>query len=119
MTVYIKEAHPTDEWQMPANERDSVCYAQPKTLEDRRAIAADFVERFHYGMPLVVYTMENKAEEAYSAWPERLYIIGADGHILYKGLMGPRGFLPEEVDAVLRGLSQPLAIPAPAEPPAR
>ena len=31
MTVYIREAHPLDEWQMTANETDSICYRQPHT----------------------------------------------------------------------------------------
>jgi hypothetical protein len=113
VTVYIKEAHPTDEWQVPANETDSVCYSQPKTLEERRLIANDFVERFHYALPLVVDTMENQAEDTYAAWPERLYVIGAEGKILYKGAMGPQGFAPDEVDSVLRALpSQPAPTPA-------
>jgi len=30
VTVYIKEAHPLDEWQLDANETQQVCYAQPK-----------------------------------------------------------------------------------------
>ena len=51
LTVYIKEAHPEDEWQMDSNEKEDVCYPQPKTLEQRVAIANDFVKRFHYDMP--------------------------------------------------------------------
>ena len=30
LTVYVREAHPTDEWQMKSNVKDDVCYAQPK-----------------------------------------------------------------------------------------
>jgi hypothetical protein len=99
--VYIKEAHPTDEWQVPVNERDSVCYAQPNNITERRAIANDFVSRFSWTVPLVVDTMDNRAEAAYAAWPERLYVIGADGKIAYKGANGPKGFAPEEVVAWL------------------
>src|SRR6202035_2296742 len=32
LTVYVREAHPTDEWQMKSNVKEDVCYAQPKTL---------------------------------------------------------------------------------------
>jgi hypothetical protein len=32
LTVYVREAHPTDEWQMKSNLKEDVCYAQPKTL---------------------------------------------------------------------------------------
>ncbi len=101
MTVYIKEAHPTDEWQVEVNEKDSVCYAQPRTLDERRAIATDFQSRFEYTLPLVVDTMDNDAEEAYAAWPERLYVVAPDGTIAYKGGNGPRDFAPEEVAAWL------------------
>ena len=102
LTIYIKEAHPEDEWQMSANETEGICYAQPKNLEQRLAIAADFRQRFDYDLPLVVDTMENLANETYSAWPERLYIIDEDGEIAYKGRMGPIGFEPEEVENWLR-----------------
>lgn len=100
--MYVKEAHPTDEWQVKVNEADAVCYAQPKSLADRLAIAGDFVQRFHYRVPLVVDPMDDPAESAYAAWPERLYVIGADGKIIYKGAMGPDGFDPEQVVALLK-----------------
>src|SRR5437660_1663036 len=48
LTIYIKEAHPLDEWQMELNEKESVCYPQPRTLSQRVAIANDFAKRFHY-----------------------------------------------------------------------
>ena len=98
LTIYIKEAHPEDEWQMTANEEQGVCYTQPQNLADRVRIANDFIERFQYTMPLVVDPMENPAEEAYAAWPERLYVIGVDGQIAYKGRKGPFGFDPDELE---------------------
>ena len=98
LTVYIKEAHPEDEWQMTVNEEQGVCYAQPQTLADRVMIANDFIERFHYAMPLVVDPMENPAGDAFAAWPERLYVIGVDGRIAYKGRKGPFGFDPDELE---------------------
>lgn len=105
VTVYIKEAHPSDGWQKPANETEGVCYTQPKTIEDRRAIAKDFVERFHWAVPLVVDPMDNPAEVAYSGWPERLYVVGADGRIAYKGAMGPDGFDPEAMNLLLNAIT--------------
>ena len=105
LTIYIKEAHPEDEWQMDANERESVCYPQPRTLPQRVAIANDFVRRFDYRLPLVVDGIDNAADALYAGWPERLYVVGADGRIAYKGDTGPFGYHPEEVEAWLaRGL---------------
>jgi type I thyroxine 5'-deiodinase len=101
LTVYIKEAHALDEWQMDANEKENVCYSQPKTLKDRVAIANDFARRFDYRVPLVVDDMDNKANALYAGWPERFYIVDENGVILYKGKPGPFGYHPEEVEAWL------------------
>ena len=38
LTIYIREAHPEDEWQMSSNEKENVCYAQPKTLAQPDAL---------------------------------------------------------------------------------
>ena len=48
LTVYIREAHPTDEWQIKDNEKENVCYMQPRSVGQRVAIANDFVKRFRY-----------------------------------------------------------------------
>lgn len=101
LTVYIKEAHPTDEWQMDSNESEQVCYPQPKSTGARVAIANDFVNRFHYDIPILVDSIENPANAAYAAWPERLYVLDEQGRIAYKGETGPFGFHPEEVEAWL------------------
>jgi hypothetical protein len=101
LTIYIKEAHTEDEWQMGKNESDGVCYRQPQTLGQRVDIANDFVSRCAYKIPLLVDDMENSAELAYAAWPERLYIVGGDGYIAYKGGVGPFGFKPNQVKAWL------------------
>jgi hypothetical protein len=103
LTVYVREAHPTDEWQMKSNVKEDVCYAQPKTLEQRMAIANDFTKRFKYPLPFGVDDMSNAADLAYSAWPERIYIIDESGHIAYRGGMGPFNYKPEEARAWLAG----------------
>ena len=97
LTVYVREAHPTDEWQMKSNVKDDVCYAQPKSLEQRVAIAQDFTKRFKYPVPFGIDDMSNLADAAYSAWPERLYIIDERGRIAYRGGMGPFHYNPTEV----------------------
>lgn len=97
LTVYVREAHPADEWQMKSNVKDDVCYAQPKSLEQRVAIARDFTTRFKYPLPFGIDDMSNLADAAYSAWPERLYIIDETGRIAYRGGMGPFNYKPAEV----------------------
>lgn len=113
LTVYIKEAHPTDEWQMDSNETDGVCYPQPRTTAERLAIARDFAARYEYPIELVVDPIENPADNLYAGWPERLYVVGPDGVIRYKGDTGPFGFDPEEVEAWLDAWT---GAPAPQSP---
>jgi len=99
LTIYVREAHPTDEWQMKSNakDKDNVCYAQPKTLAQRVAIATDFTQRFNYPLPFGIDQMSNAANDAYAAWPERLYIIDERGRVAYKGGNGPFKYNPQEV----------------------
>ena len=97
LTVYVREAHPTDEWQMKSNLKDDVCYAQPKTLEHRVAIAKDFTARFKFPLPFGIDEMGNAADNAYAAWPERLYVIDETGHVAYRGGMGPFNYKPTEL----------------------
>ena len=61
---------------MDSNEKESVCYPQPRTLSQRVAIANDFVKRFAYRVPLVVDDMDNRANALYAGWPERLVVVG-------------------------------------------
>ena len=92
-----------DEWDMKSNEkdRDNVCYLQPKTLDQRVAIANDFTKRFEFALPLAIAEMSNAANDAYAAWPERLYILDEDGRVSYKGGNGPFKYDPSEVRAWL------------------
>ena len=103
LTIYIKEAHPIDEWKMESNEpgKDNVCYPQPTNLVERVTIANDFVKRFNYGVPVLIDGIENKCDIIYAGWPERLYILDESNTIVYKGETGPFGFHPEEVETWL------------------
>jgi Iodothyronine deiodinase len=101
VTLYIKEAHPLDEWQMDSNVTEGVCYPQPTSSAQRIAIANDFVKRFSYEIPLLIDPIENPANAAYAGWPERFYILDEAGTIVYKGKPGPFGYHPEEVEAWL------------------
>ena len=118
LTVYVREAHPTDEWQMKSNVKEDVCYAQPKTLEQRVAIAKDFVERQKYPLPFGIDDMNNAADLAYSAWPERLYVIDEHGRIAYAGGMGPFNYDPQEVRAWLTKRFGPATQTSSSGPPA-
>ena len=97
--VYIKEAHPDDYvggHQIEANRVEKIIYDQPKTIEEREHIAEACMLHLNLKMPMLLDNMANDAEEGYVAKPERLYIIGKDGIIAYRGGPGPHGFNEEE-----------------------
>lgn len=102
LIVYIKEAHPGDEWQMESNVDSGIVYNQPKTMAERMKLAQAFVENMEVDTPLLVDDITNPANACYAAWPERIYIIDTSGTIVYKSAMGPQGFKPEEVDEFLK-----------------
>lgn len=86
---------------MEDNREDEIVFTQPTTFEERQALAKVLVERLQYRLPVAVDGIENPAERAFSAWPERIYVVGRGGRILYKGGMGPFGFKPEEAEEAL------------------
>ena len=102
--VYIREAHAADEWRMEENDRAGVVVAQPRTFGERRAAAAACCAGLDASIPAVVDGMDDAVAIPYGAWPERMFVIDAEGTVLYRGAPGPFGFLPAEVEAVLKGL---------------
>lgn len=107
--MYISEAHPDDEWQMDSNRKESFVFNQPKTFEERKALVKVLVERLKYRMPVAIDSLDNQADQVFAAWPERIYILGAGGRVLYKGDTGPFGFHPEVAEKAL--LALPSAAP--------
>lgn len=99
--VYIREAHPSDEWQLGANTAEGVVFAQPTSFGERQDLAQQCSAALSLSMPCVVDDMNNTVDIAYAAWPERLFIVGADERIAYSGKQGPFGFEPADVAAWL------------------
>ncbi len=51
--------------------------------------------------------MDHQVETAYTAWPDRLYLVSKDGRIAWKGRPGPQGFRVAELEeAIAKELSQ-------------
>jgi hypothetical protein len=85
--VYIREAHPNE----PKNKFN---IDQPKTLQERQKVAAEFAKSLSLTLPILVDTMDDQVNKTYAGWPDRLYVIDAQGNIAFKGSKGPGGFLP-------------------------
>jgi hypothetical protein len=45
--------------------------------------------------------MDDAVNNAYAAWPTRLYLIGLDGRVVYAGGMGPYDFKPAKLKAAI------------------
>ena len=70
-------------------------------------MARAFAEQFKVSIPILVDTLDNHMDRAYTAWPDRIYVIDAGGQIAYKGGPGPAGFRPAEIAPVLDRLLAP------------
>ena len=105
MLVYIREAHP-----------DSVLYTkidgkevllkieQTSNVIDRSEHADQCSATLKLSLPTVVDKADNKVNTAYAGWPDRLYIVGKDGKIAYKGGQGPSGFKINEMTTDLENV---------------
>jgi type I thyroxine 5'-deiodinase len=100
--VYISEAHPSDVWQMESNIRDKVVFATPRNEGERSTLAGTCVRKLGIEIPAVLDEFGNSTESAYTAWPDRLYLVDGGGKVAYKSRPGPFGFKPEELAAALR-----------------
>lgn len=79
----------------------------PKTIEERRAVAGECEAALQYGIRTYVDEMDDAVNKAYAAWPTRLYLIGLDGKVVYAGGLGPYDFKPAKLKAAIENyLSQ-------------
>ena len=73
----------------------------PKTIEERRAVARQCEQTLQYGMRTYVDEMDDAVSKAYAAKPTRLYLVGLDGQVVYAGGLGPYGFSPAALKAAI------------------
>ena len=102
--MYILEAHPTDVWQMQSNVKDGVLFRSPRDEAERVSVAGACVRKLGIKFPALIDGFDNRVESAYTGWPDRLYLIGQGGRILYKSKPGPFGFKTDELSAALARL---------------
>ncbi len=100
--VYINEAHPTDLWQMQSNVKEGVLFQNPTTSEEREVVASSCVRKLHIAIPALIDSINNKAERAYTGWPDRLYLIDKDSKVQFKSEAGPFGFDPKQLAVALQ-----------------
>ena len=113
LSIYIREAHPVDGWclgrrltkniMLKFAPKVSMEHYDPKTIEERRAVAGECETALQYGIHTYVDEMDDYVNDTYAAWPTRLYLIGTDGRIVYGGGLGPYDFKPAKLENAIKG----------------
>jgi type I thyroxine 5'-deiodinase len=96
--VYIREAHAIDS-SSPMGGDGAPIVEDPVDMEERVAVANVCMSKLALDpMPALIDGLDDAVNQAYEAWPDRLYLVGRDGKIAYTGGPGPFGFLPDELE---------------------
>ena len=97
--VYIKEAHPSNGWVMPENVQMGIAVKDPRSYRERLSVAAKACSVLQTKLPCLIDGLNNAVNKAYSAWPDRIFIVDVAGKIAVLGGQGPFGFAPSVVAA--------------------
>ena len=102
LVVYITEAHALD-GARPLGGGGNPIVEEPITLDERKAVATTCERELDLSpLKVVIDDMKDTAGTAYSAHPDRLYLVGKAGKIAFAGARGPRGFRPDELEDAIR-----------------
>ena len=102
--VYIREAHPEDGWAFTLNREQGIAVHDPPTDDARVRVAATCALRLELEIPVLVDRVDDEVARAYGGWPDRLYLIAADGTVAYQGGEGPMGFDPAALAEALSSM---------------
>ena len=103
--AYIKEAHPEDSeggYRSESNAKLGIIIDQPTVIDERADAAEACVLALNLEMPMLLDDMTNQIEIAYRAWPDRLFVLDADGRVTYHSAQGPHGFYPEDWEEAIQ-----------------
>jgi len=93
---------------MHSNITQNVVFASPKSEDERSVVATACVRKLGIKMPAVLDEFGNTTEHAYTAWPDRIYLIDRGGHIVYKSKPGPFGFNAGQLATAIARITKPL-----------
>ncbi len=107
LVIYVREAHPVShagihEPYTRENLAEGIDLWQPTNEGLRAQAARQMCKRLSLDMPALVDNMDDTTNRDYTAYPIRLYLVGRDGRIAYRGGRGPTDFAPEELEAAIR-----------------
>ena len=87
--VYVREAHPTDGWQVDASIKEDILFRQHQSIDERGKAAASCNLGLHIQIPMLIEEMDNGIDDAYGAAPVRQYVVWKEGKVTYHGGAGP------------------------------
>jgi len=71
VTIYMKEAHPTDRWYLTAAQP----LVTPATASQRSETALAFQKSFTLTVPLYIDDITDETDKQFNAWPEKVVVI--------------------------------------------
>jgi type I thyroxine 5'-deiodinase len=83
---------------------DGVERGSVRTANARVDFATTCVTVLDIKIPALVDKKDNSTERAYTGWPSRIYLIGADGRVRFKGAPSPYGFFPKQLEEAINSL---------------
>ena len=101
LCIYVREAHPIEGWRSEGNDKAGIVISQPKSFDERTAVAKKCSGVLEITMPLVVDAIDDRVGHAYSGMPDRLYVLDRSGRVSYQGGRGPFGFKSGEMEQAL------------------
>jgi len=99
VTIYIEEAHPAERGHFSGNIPISTHPHMEARVEAAKNLKEDAGAKLE-GCSILVDPMDNRANMAYAAFPERLYVV-LDGKIVFVGGTGPANYDVRAVDEFL------------------
>jgi hypothetical protein len=102
--VYIKEAHAEDS-NRPVGYAKELGIKEHANFGERCQVAERLFADKELTMPCLVDGMNDEANKAYHAYPDRIFVIRKDGKLAVAAKRGPFGFKPA-LDATGEWLAQ-------------
>ncbi len=91
--IYISEAHAADgTWSVPYAKELGL--TEHKSYGQRCSQAQKLLSDKTLTIPTLADGMDDKVNEAYKAWPDRIYLVRKDGKLAVATDRGPRGYVP-------------------------
>ena len=84
------------------NISEGIVYNEPKTEAERAEVAAACMLRVNLRMPMLLDNISNEVDDAYAAWPDRLFVVDRKGIISWRSDQGPFGFDLESWEQAIR-----------------